>query len=132
MRVFVDTNLWIYHLEGHSAFGSIASTRLAKLAADGDTVVISDLVRLECRVGPLKAKNSLLLAKYDGLFARPELLVTPLSPAVCDLAASLRADFGVKTPDALNIAGALEAGCAVFLTHDGRLRTPSKIIVETL
>jgi predicted nucleic acid-binding protein len=132
MRTFVDTNIWIYHLEGQATLGQLALMRLAKIVATGGEVVVSDLVRLECRVGPLKARNTVLLEKYDGLFARSDIFVQPLSARVCDLAASLRADFGVKTPDALNLASALDSGCQIFLTHDARLQAFSKLTVESL
>ena len=36
-------------------------------------------------------------------------------------AAQLRAATGVKTPDALQLAAALTAGCRTFVTNDRRL-----------
>lgn len=41
-------------------------------------------------------------------------------PTIC-AAAALRARHGVRTPDALQVATALSARCAVFVTNDGRL-----------
>jgi predicted nucleic acid-binding protein len=37
-------------------------------------------------------------------------------------AASLRARYGLRTPDALQISVALAAGCSAFLTNDARLQ----------
>ena len=42
---------------------------------------------MECQVGPLKANDAVLLAKYITFFASPDLDVLPVSPAVCDRAA---------------------------------------------
>jgi hypothetical protein len=82
--------------------GVIATARLAALHAAGDRVVVSNLVRLECRVGPLKSVDSKLLSRYDGFFALPGVEVVALNAAVCDRAAMIRATYGFRTPDALN------------------------------
>jgi predicted nucleic acid-binding protein len=47
------------------------------------------------------------------------------------LAAQLRAATGVATPDALQLAASLAAGCSAFLTNDRRLPTvPGLRIVQ--
>ena len=102
MRVFLDANILIYHLEERPDLGQRASIRLAALEAAGDQVAVSDLVRLECRVGPLKAKDTTLLSKFDGFFSLPSVLVVGLSASVCDRAAEIRAAHGIRTPDALS------------------------------
>jgi predicted nucleic acid-binding protein len=43
------------------------------------------------------------------------------SVALLRRAAHLRASSGLKTPDALQLAAALESGCSVFLTNDERI-----------
>jgi predicted nucleic acid-binding protein len=44
-----------------------------------------------------------------------------LSSELLRAAAQLRAVTGIKTPDALQIAAALSAGCKAFVTHDRRI-----------
>jgi len=65
--VFIDANILIYRLEAVPGLGARASARLATLHAAGDRIAVSDLVRLECRVGPLKSADAALLADYDTL-----------------------------------------------------------------
>ncbi len=132
MRVFVDANILIYHLEANPDFGARASARLAGLHGAGDQVVVSDLVRMECRVGPLKSGDSALLAGYDGFFAAPGVQVVGLTPSVCDRAAAIRAAYGFRSPDALNLAAAVESGCGSFLTNDVRLSRFPDLTVEAL
>jgi predicted nucleic acid-binding protein len=110
--VFVDANILIYQLEENPSLGPGASARLAVLREAGDQVVVSDLVRLECRVGPLKSGDVDLLARYDGFFSHPDIQVAGLTATVCDRATMIRARHGFRTPDALNLAAALESGCA--------------------
>lgn len=132
MLVFIDANILIYHLEANPDLGAKASTRLAALHAAGDQVVVSDLIRLECRVGPLKSGDVMLLSRYDGFFTLPSVKVVALTAAVCDRAATIRARHGFRTPDALNLAAAVESGCGLFLTHDTRLDRFPGLKVEAL
>lgn len=97
-----------------------------------DEVVVSDLVRMECRVGPLRSGDALRLAKFDGFFARPDVRIAPMTPAVFDRATEIRARHGFKTPDSIHLAAAVESGCDCFLTHDSRLSTFPDLVVEIL
>ncbi len=45
----------------------------------------------------------------------------PIDIAIADRAAALRAAYALRTPDTLQLAAALEAGCEAFLTNDRRL-----------
>lgn len=132
MLIFVDTNILIYHLEANPDLGAIASARLAALHEAGDQVVASGLVRLECRVGPLKSSDSGLLSRHDDFFSLAGVEVVALTAAVCDRAAAIRARHGFRTPDALNLAAAMESGCRTFLTHDMRLARFPELTVEVL
>jgi uncharacterized protein len=132
MRIYLDTNIIIYHIEALAVWGPRASARLAAMYAAGDVPVVSDLTRMECRVGPLKAGNRALLAAYDAFFASRGVVVVPLTGPVCDRAAELRAMHGFKTPDALNLAAAMIHGCDRFLTNDVRLAACTGIAVELL
>lgn len=132
MLVFIDANILIYHLEAKPETGLRATARLSALHESGDRVVVSDLVRLECRVGPLKSADVGLLAKYDGFFSLPSVEIVGLTASVCDRAAKIRAEHGFRVPDALNLAAAVESGCRAFLTNDARLSRFPEIAVEAL
>jgi predicted nucleic acid-binding protein len=132
LLVFLDANILIYHLEANPDLGARASARLEALHVAGDQVVVSDLIRLECRVGPLKSGDASLLARYDGFFSLPGVEVVALTAAVCDRAAAIRATHGFRTPDALNLAAAVDSGCGLFLTHDARLGRFPELKVEAL
>jgi predicted nucleic acid-binding protein len=63
---------------------------------------------------------------YEGMLSAFELL--PLSPEVFDLATTLRALHGLKTPDALHAACAVHHGCDQIWTNDDRFRQLSSRI----
>jgi predicted nucleic acid-binding protein len=50
------------------------------------------------------------------------LYLLPIDSSIAEQAAELRAQFNIHTPDALQIAAALSAGCEAFLTNDRRLK----------
>ena len=41
---------------------------MTALLASGERLAVSDLVRMECQVGPLKANDAVLLGKYVTFF----------------------------------------------------------------
>jgi uncharacterized protein len=95
--------------------------RIRQVIAESDAApfVVSDLVRLECRVVPLRNGDSELLGRFETVFAAAEF--ARFTPAVFDRAAELRAYHRIKTPDALHLAAAIEHGCDEFWTNDDRL-----------
>lgn len=82
-------------------------------------LAISPLVHLECLASPLKAGNAVLQRHCEeGL----RLLVNlPLPESVFLQAARARAQFGLKTPDAIHLAAAQFHRCAALWTNDDRL-----------
>lgn len=111
----------IYLREGTPEQKGPIHERMSTASEAGATFSVSELVRFECRVGPLKRTDPSLLADYDALFSLPELAFAPLARAAFDRATELRATMGLKTPDALHAGAALAAGCDEFWTNDRRL-----------
>gem|GEM_PF-4127310 len=79
----------------------------------------SDLLRMECLIRPLRTKDELSVQKVFSFFSRIECLEIPST--VFDDAAAIRADLGLKTPDAIHLAVALHYGCEEFWTNDVKL-----------
>jgi uncharacterized protein len=132
MLVYCDSVIWIYYFEGAPSFQARATARLAALWAAGDVVGTSDLVRLECRMQPIRLGNVVRLADYDNLFSQPNVRLLPISTAVFDRATDIRATHNFKLADALHLASAVEAQCDRFLTNDTRLSAFTGIAVEVL
>ncbi len=130
--VFLDANLVIYFVEQTPLWGQKASARLAALRAAGESFAVTELVRLECLVSPLKAGDASRLADFTAFFAAPDLIVLPITTAVAQRAALLRATQQFQPLDALHLAAAIEHGCGLFLTNDARLKKCTDIPVEIL
>jgi hypothetical protein len=74
MIVYLDSMIVIYRIEGPGPFRIRARARLAQINAAGDATAISHLIRLECRVKPIRLSDASLLADYDAFFNAPGLL----------------------------------------------------------
>jgi predicted nucleic acid-binding protein len=130
--VYLDANIVIYVVEKHPVWGPKALARIAQLQAGGDQIAVGDASRLECLVGPYMSGDKAILADYNGFFQDPALLVFPISAAVCEHAARIRASHNIKPLDALHLATATENACGRFLTNDVPLQTFPLITVEIL
>lgn len=113
--IYVDACLLIYAFEDHPQHGAKVRTQMA---AAGQ-LAISPLVRMECLVGPMRSGNLALQRYYEEGLQHLHLL--PLPEAVYTMATTLRARFGLKTPDALHLATAQFHRCEGLWTNDDRL-----------
>jgi uncharacterized protein len=79
----------------------------------------SPLTELECLVLQLRLQHTERLDKFSRFFALNLQLAMP--GGVYREAARLRADYGLKTPDALHLATARHHDCTELWTNDNRL-----------
>lgn len=89
------------------------------VGVQAERLAISNLVRMECLVSPIKHGNLALQRRYEAAFT--QVVQLPLPQAVFDLGAHLRARFALKPPDALHLACAQYHGCDELWTNDNRL-----------
>jgi uncharacterized protein len=132
MSVFLDTNIVIYLIERTPDFGPRAAKLVQTLISQSQRLVVSDLVRMECRVRPLRLNDAITLSAFDGYFDSEEVDVTAVTATVCNRAAVIRAQYKFSPMDSLHLAAAVEHDCQRFLTHDVRLRSFSEITVDVL
>jgi predicted nucleic acid-binding protein len=133
MIVYLDANVVIYLIEQNPVWGPKAAARLARARASGDELATSDAARLEVLVVPYRNADMALLAAYAAFFSDPDLHVFPLSAAVCEHAARIRAvQKTIRPPDNIHLAAAVEHGCGLFLTSDAQLARFPDIPVEVL
>jgi len=121
-RAYFDANAVIYYIEQNQLhMPAMVSKMFGQAGEELVCCVTSDLVRLESRVQPLRKGQTDLLSRFDAFFMANQAHAVRLGTAVFDRATELRAQHGLKTPDALHLAAAIEAGCDEFWTNDLRL-----------
>src|SRR5262249_34090932 len=99
MVIYCDSVILMYFFDHSGPLNVRATRRLASLAAAKDWVAVSDLVRLECRVKPVKDGDAAKLAAYDAFFAHPDVRIIPITSATFDRATLIRATYNFKLAD---------------------------------
>ena len=120
--VAVDAALFIYLIEEDARY--LPAVRPLFLEADrGERLIVTSAITLlEVLVVPFREGDAHLAERYEQLITRSRgVRVMDATRGALRAAAQLRAATGVKTPDALQLAAALGAGCETFVTNDRRL-----------
>jgi uncharacterized protein len=115
--IYVDACLLIYAVENHPTFGAAIKEALSENPSLH--YAISPLTKLECLTVPIRTANFMVQTRFEKSFERFSEL--PISAAVFTRATHLRAQFGLKTPDAIHLACAQHYNCAALWTNDERL-----------
>jgi uncharacterized protein len=132
-NVGIDTAVFIYFIEEAPQF----LPTLVPLFQDADEgrreLIASAVTLLEVLVVPYRAGNHALAERYEALLTRSRgVRLIDLTRDQLRRAAQIRAATGARTPDALQVAAALAAQCAVFITNDRRLPTVSGLRIIQL
>jgi len=118
-QVSLDTMIFIYAFEEHSLFLPLVKPFFRAVEEGKILAVTSTITLLECLVQPFRFKSIDLVARYKTLFRDfPHLSVIPVSEEIAEKAAGLRAQYQLKTPDAIQIATAMICDSYAFLTND--------------
>jgi len=120
--VGLDTAPLIYFIEDNRKYREIIHSFFEDLDRGEFSVITSTLTLTEVMVHPLRSGNHRLATRYrDILLNQNNLLVVPITVEIAEIAAELRARYQIRTPDALQIAAALDKNVQFFLTNDKRL-----------
>ena len=100
--VGLDTAPLIYYIEENPEYLKLVEP----FFDDGRfTLVTSTVTLLEVLVRPLKTDDRVLAQQYEAILTgNSELTVSPLTIQVAQTAANLRANYNLRTPDAIQIA----------------------------
>lgn len=125
-KVYLDANIFIYTLEGMEPWADLLSDVFVGLTIGELSAVTSSLSLSECLVLPFKQNKNELVAVYrEALLSSHYLTTAPIDDRVLILAANIRAQTGLKLPDAIHAATALTQQCTAMLTNDpGFKRVP--------
>ncbi|MGI8788158.1 MAG: type II toxin-antitoxin system VapC family toxin [Pyrinomonadaceae bacterium] len=128
----LDTSPFIYFVEQNSLYVDLMR-EVFKRITDNDFQACSSVITLtEVLVQPLRQNNQTLADEHrDLLFNGANFQLFSLTASIAETAAELRARYDLRTPDALQIAVALENNCDAFLCNDNGLKrvTELKILI---
>jgi len=128
-RIYLDANILIYLIEGHSEYTPIVGKMLIDLEKRGGVPIISDLCRCECLIGPAKQGNQALVRRYEDAFNdATEFEFIDFMPSTLEQVPDLAAQCGLKILDAMHLSLALQAGCDGFATNDRGFESAETLI----
>ena len=117
--ILLDTVTLIYFLERHPRYGAFAEHCLRRIESGKLMGILSSLVFAELlvplyRTGDIAAANGVI----SRLSSFANLSIHKLDATTSATAARLRAEHGLRTPDAIHAATALSVGADGVLTND--------------
>lgn len=132
-RIYFDTNVWIYAVESYPAFIQELLVLLQSIDQGNQIAITSELSLAEVLVKPLQEQNKARQDAYKkAIVNRKNVFVVPVLREILIDAAQVRADTGLKLPDAIHVATAVRVQCSTFLTNDDRLKSLSSLNVVLL
>ncbi len=130
-RIGLDTNVLIYYIEEHPIFLKKIEPLIDKIVQGKATGITSYVTLLELLVKPLREGRLDLVDQYKTILTG-QLEMVPIDEAVSVKAAQLRAKYGFRTPDAIQLASVIQKKGDVFITNDKGLKNVKEIKILTL
>lgn len=131
LKIFLDTNIIIYFLEKNNKFFNKVLPYFRKAETKDVELYTSSLSYMELLIPVIKNKDVNLEAKYNFLF-KNFFNVVNIDMETARIGAKIRAGYGIRTPDALQIACAIRSNCKQFITSDRRLKKISGIEIVVI
>jgi predicted nucleic acid-binding protein len=132
----LDTAPLIYLIEESPIYLPALRPFFGALSQGEFTAVTSVLTLTEVLVHPFRRENYELAEEYRRIPLHASHINTiPVSGAIAEEAARLRAKHNFRTPDAIQLATAIVSGASTFLTIDGglaELTTPKVLVLNNL
>lgn len=133
--IYLDTNCFIYSVERIDPYRAVLDTLWEAVSVREEELIVvtSELTLHEVLVKPLKTEDATTATIFRIILRHsPDVRMSPISQAVLEEAARLRATIGLKTPDAIHAATALLDNCKLFLTNDPAFRRVPGLTVTVL
>ena len=132
-KVFLDTSPVIYYVEAVPAFAEVVRGIFTLIGKGQIQGVVSPVTLAECVTLPIRLGQVELRKRFtDLLTATDGIVLVNIDAAIAQQAAELRIRYGLKLPDALQIAVGICDGCEAFLTNDVALKRVTELQVLVL
>lgn len=130
--ICLDTCLFIYYIEEEPRYIDLVAKIFEAIDIGLFTAVTSGITLLETLVIPFRAKDEALALQYQQILTESRgITLFDLDRNILLQASKLRANFNIKTPDAIQLAVALQERCSTFITNDRKLpQVPGLKIIQ--
>jgi uncharacterized protein len=121
-RIYWDSMLLIYLLEGHTVFGPKARTILRGMVARNDLLCTSIFSIGEVLTGPRQRGSHSGVEAVNRFFSSGSVEILPFSMKTVEAYSVIRSSVRVRQADGIHLASASEANVDLFFTNDAALR----------
>lgn len=131
-KVYIDSNVLIYYVDGSPQFQEPAKSVLRSLKASGAEFISSEIAMGECLRGAYRSDTEFADLFLQILSDTDFITLFAVTLPIIKRAARLGAEFNMKLLDAIHVATAETLGCNIFLTNDRGIRAPAGIELRYL
>ncbi|MFZ0774571.1 MAG: PIN domain-containing protein [Candidatus Sulfotelmatobacter sp.] len=118
-RIGLDTSVFIYQLEANVRYVALTDCVFSWIEKAGHEAVTSTITMTELLVPSYRDKDENRVDAFYGLLSTyPNLRWIAPDLEMADLAAKLRGQYRLRTPDALQAATAIRENATGFITND--------------
>ncbi len=120
-QVALDSCLFIYQIEANPKYVAWTDMVFSWLAEPRSRAFTSAITMTEVLVPAYRNRDQKLLDNFYGFLSTyPNLQWVPVSLEIADVAAKVRAQHNLRTPDAIQAATAIHAKATGFITNDSK------------
>lgn len=121
--ILLDTNCFIYYFEDNPKYVDKLEKVFINIQDGNNNAFMSIISFLEILVKPKKDNNVFIENKYKLMLTNyPNLSIIDMEYNIADIASRLRANYKIKTPDAIIIATGIAMNVDYIITNDIRLK----------
>lgn len=121
-EIVIDSSVTLSYLNGIDRYSDAAAQVFDDIVINGAaTAVLSAVTVTEVLVRPFGTGPAAVATIETFLRAFPNLEIREVTFAIARRAAEIRASTGMRTPDAIVVATAIEGGISIVVTTDRRM-----------
>lgn len=121
--ILLDTNCFIYYFEDKPDYSNKLEKVFINIQSGKNIACMSIVSFMEILVKPKKENNVFIENRYKLMLTNyPNLSIIDMNYKIADIASRLRANYNIKTPDAIILATGIAKDVDYFITNDIRLK----------
>lgn len=121
--ILLDTNCFIYYFEDNPKYVDKLEKIFTDIQDGNNNAFMSIISFLEILVKPKKDNNIFIENRYKLMLTNyPNLSIVDMEYNIADIASRLRANYKIKTPDAIIVATGIAMNVDYIITNDIRLK----------
>ena len=133
--LLLDTMVFSYHLGGHPRYASLTREILAAIELGQVAGLTTTITLAELLTRPAQANDQRAIQEYELYVTHfPNLRIVPLDVELARETARVRAETGLRMPDAVQVAAARLYEADAIVTNDhrwqNRVHSPSLILLD--